>query len=376
MKERLAIRHRARHRTPIDLRALCVPTGGGRGVPAAALAGPATPNLGMPEPERSRSAAVSGSLSVLAHLALLAALVIFAWLNPDIVEKIIPVTIIKEAPGSNEEPAPVRRKTLKPRSIPRAQAVTPRAVQQVAQPLNTAVSAQAVEMARVNPVASPTQVQQRNVTARQVNVRRSIDGPRVFVDPSAVSGPVTVRPTDLRATVSNPTGPVAIDTQAPAVAAPQFTNFQRAAPVQHTGSAALSATQTADTGVSGIGIETSVDEAFLGASGTGGTGVATGVARCQESAYVQRYYQMVRNRTLERWEVPPGTPSNQKVVLRFQLDASGSATGVEFVEARNAALGESAVAALRSASPFPAMGSDVRCIAGQPLNATFSVPAL
>ena len=76
---------------------------------AMALAGASAPHLGMPEPQSARSALVSGSLSLLAHGVLLGALVIFAWLNPDIVEKVIPVTIVKEAPGSNEEPAPVRR---------------------------------------------------------------------------------------------------------------------------------------------------------------------------------------------------------------------------------------------------------------------------
>lgn len=373
MNERLVVRHRRRQKTPIDLRALCVPVGGGHGVPA--LAGAAAPHLGMPEPESTRSALVSGSLSVLAHLTLLLALVIFAWLNPDLIDKVIPVQLIKEMPGSDEEPAPVRPKTLKPRTLPQ-QTVAPRAVQQVVQPLNTVVSAEAIEMARVDPAAIPTPVQHRNVTAQQVRVQSSIDGPRVFVNPSAVSGPVVVRPTDLRAPVASPTGPVTIDTRAPAVAAPQFTDFQRSAPVQHRASAQLSATQTTDTGVTGIGIETDVDEAFRGVEGTGGTGVATGVVRCEESAYVQRYYQKVRERTLERWEVPAGTPSEEKVVLRFQLDASGSATRVEFIRAENTALGESAVAALRSASPFPAMGSEVRCIAGKPLNATFSVPAL
>ena len=375
MNERLVVRHRRRQKTPIDLRALCVPAGGGHGVPATALAGVAAPHLGMPEPASSRSALVSGSLSVLAHLILLLALVIFAWLNPDLMEKVIPVQLIKELPGSNEEPAPVRPKTLKPRTLPQ-QTVAPRAVQQVIAPRQTLVSPETIEMARVDPAAVPTQIQHRNVTAQQVRVQSSIDGPRVFVNPSAVSGPVVVRPTDLRAPVTGPTGPVTIDTRAPAVAAPQFTDFERAAPVQHQASAQLSTTQTTDTGVTGIGIETSVDDAFMGVEGTGGTGVATGVVRCQESAYVQRYYQTVRDRTLERWEVPAGTPSEEKVVLRFQLDASGSATRVEFVRAENRALGESAVAALRSASPFPAMGSEVRCIAGQPLNATFSVPAL
>ena len=62
--------------------------------------------------------------------------------------------------------------------------------------------------------------------------------------------------------------------------------------------------------------------------------------------------------------------------LKFSLDSSGTATRVEVVGNANAALGNSAVAALRAASPFPSMDANTRCLAGEPLRAIFDVPNL
>ncbi len=72
---------------------------------------------------------------------------------------------------------------------------------------------------------------------------------------------------------------------------------------------------------------------------------------------------------------PAGTPIGTKVVLRFELDASGTATKVEYDDTANPELGASAVAAMRAASPFPAMDDSVRCLAGKRLKATFDAPA-
>jgi TonB family protein len=62
------------------------------------------------------------------------------------------------------------------------------------------------------------------------------------------------------------------------------------------------------------------------------------------------------------------------VVLRFSIDPAGTASRVELVSAPDSRLGESAVTALRSASPFDPMPDRVRCLAGSPLVATFRNP--
>jgi TonB family protein len=77
-----------------------------------------------------------------------------------------------------------------------------------------------------------------------------------------------------------------------------------------------------------------------------------------------------------RWVVPGDVAVNQKVQLRFALDASGSVMQAELVSANDAGLGQSAVDALRSAAPFTAMPERVRCLARRKLIGTFSVPAV
>jgi TonB family protein len=63
-----------------------------------------------------------------------------------------------------------------------------------------------------------------------------------------------------------------------------------------------------------------------------------------------------------------------RVMLRFHLDVAGSATNVAVVKADDNALGASAVDALRSASPFPPMPDDARCLAQIPIVGTFRNP--
>jgi hypothetical protein len=45
---------------------------------------------------------------------------------------------------------------------------------------------------------------------------------------------------------------------------------------------------------------------------------------------VQAYYAQIKQRVLARWVLPPDTPSNQSVQLKFRLDPSGSASQVKF----------------------------------------------
>jgi TonB family protein len=89
---------------------------------------------------------------------------------------------------------------------------------------------------------------------------------------------------------------------------------------------------------------------------------------------VQSYLVDVRNRTLERWVLPPGVDAGSKVTLRFQLDVAGSASRVSIVAAQDNALGASAVDALRAAAPFQPMSDEVRCLARVPIVGTFSNP--
>ncbi len=329
------------------------------------------PQLGMPDPSDTRSAWISGSLSFGIHAGLIGALALFAWLNPEVLETVIPVKIVRELPGSNEEPAP---KTLVPRRAAVAQNVAPRQVTKAVRPAVTSVSAETLQMAQVDLQAAPTQLDRRAVTAQRVTVGQAVQRVQANVSNLAIASPVAIRPGAIRAPVAAAVGPARVDTSAPSAAAPAFNPTSAPVVPQARSAASLSDAQFAADAPSGIGVATEVSDRFLSGGGTGGSGKAVGVVRCDESAFVQRYYAMIRDRTITRWEVPDGTADRAKVVLRFRLDDSGSASDVAFVEAANPELGNSAVAALREASPFPPLNSNTRCISENELRAIFTVP--
>jgi hypothetical protein len=120
-----------------------------------------------------------------------------------------------------------------------------------------------------------------------------------------------------------------------------------------------------------------VGKGGLGKGGDG-TGLGGGVTfeQCTGRPEVQAYLGRVRTRVLSRWVLPGGVGADQKVALRFVLDPAGTANRVEFAETGDPKLGESAVKAMRSASPFDPMSQRVRCLANQPLYATFRNPSV
>jgi TonB family protein len=96
--------------------------------------------------------------------------------------------------------------------------------------------------------------------------------------------------------------------------------------------------------------------------------------QCFARPEVKSYLGSVQQKTLDRWILPPGVSADQRVTLRFKLDAAGSATNVSLLDASNNALGASAVDALRAAAPFPPMPDAARCLARVPITATFTNP--
>ena len=113
--------------------------------------------------------------------------------------------------------------------------------------------------------------------------------------------------------------------------------------------------------------------------GDGGNGTGAGggdMSDCLSRPEVLQYQEQVRQRMYARWVVPGDVPVNQKVQLRFALDASGSVMKTELVSSSNDGLGQTAVDALRSAAPFASMPERVRCLARRTLIGTFSVPAV
>jgi TonB family protein len=119
-------------------------------------------------------------------------------------------------------------------------------------------------------------------------------------------------------------------------------------------------------------VNTRVGEGLRGA-GPGGTGTGLGVSfeECNARPEVGAYIGLMKDRVYSRWVLPPETGKDQKVVLRFRLDVSGSTSSVEFLQAPNLQLGQSAANAMRAASPFPPLPERARCLSDSPINATF-----
>lgn len=329
------------------------------------------PNLTMRPPESARAAVISGSITTLLHILAIGSLAWLAWMAPE-VARLIPVKIVQELPGSND-PAPAPRKLIARRPIASLSAAQ---LQQTVRPTTTPaerVSAQSLHMAAVDPVAAPTQIQRRQVDASRVTALSAVDAPRAAVDLSQVSA-ISVQTGDLVAPVVDLAGPRQVaEGTVVAVGAPQITAaFEEVGETDYTGQA--SPGEYTEGPVNEIIIDTGVSDEFAG--GTGGAGTAENVVSCLESAYVQRYLDVIWRRTIARWDVPPDTPIGARVVLIFELDSSGTAAKVDYDKRVNSGLGASAVAALRAASPFPLMSDNDRCLSELKLRATFSVPAL
>lgn len=376
MSEPLSIRRRHREKRPLHLSAAA----GSFALREPLPAGPdrQSPSLGMREPESARRALVSGALSALLHLSLLATIALAAWVAPkEAIEKIIPVQLIQEKPGSNLAPAPARPKALRPRR-PRA-TIPPHMVRRVAprapaQPRMSPIRAQAIEMDRLDAVKAPSELRRRQVVSRLQEARRTAAAPRAT---AARVAAVDVRPNDLNAPQVNVDGPrqIAPGTQVEIAAPDTFLDptdinqidYQAAAPD------AVFASEGETDGSAYSLDDMEIDPGVESVEGgvVGGTGTAVGVVPCNQSAFVIRYKEEVRRRIYARWQVPPGTVPGDKVVLAFDLDASGSATAIEFREAANALLGKSAVEAVNAASPFPPMDDNVRCLTEKRIVGTF-----
>lgn len=338
---------------------------------APVTAGPA-PDLSMREPEGAQRTVVSGSIAALLHAAAVAALIGFAAAAPEVVEELTrEVKILKELPGSNN-PAP-RQVSARRVSTPRA------AARQVAraEPVKAVpVEAKALTLDQLEAAKAPKQLDRRAAESKRVEAKNTARVEAQSVDLSQIK-PIDVS-TDLKAPKVDIQVPKAIvQGEAIEMSAPQvFESFVEASSAEYSDQALDGETLAAGTaGVDSRFAETGIEfdgYTDYGDGQVGGVaGGEPGTVACMDSAFVGRYLDRVEDRTYRRWVIPPGTAPGIRVVLRFELDASGSVTRVSADGSTNETLATSAVQALRSASPFPAMDDAVRCLDGKRLKSTF-----
>ena len=371
--EPLLVRRRSGRRRPMRVHRV------GVALHSPAVAGaPAFPGLHIPEDSSARSRWLSGSLALLLHAGVIAALLLIGWLAPEeIKEKLIPVQVLHdEPPAPRSDPAPARRVLAERRSSvfqPQAQAVQPQVVNpRVVARAAPQVAAEKLEMEAVGQVAAPTEIA-RSVVVEKVTAVRSSAPQAVAgrVDVQANAGPALRGPIDVAAPVGASVGPRQVARVGDTIGTGTV-QLGDGSSVRE-GIASNRDVLGSPTGAPLADVNTAVGEGLLdGSGGSGAGGVSFG--ECFGRAEVKQYWDGIHRRMRSRWVLPPDVPSNQQVRLRFMLDAAGSAHNVTLVPGGDAKLGASAVDALRSAAPFPPMSDRVRCLAGAPIIGTFRNP--
>ena len=368
--EEFVVRRRRRRATPMRTRRI--------GAMAAAGGAPAVefPGIDLEEKGDRRGRAVSHGIAALLHASVLAALMLFAYLNPEITEDIIELQLMKEPEAERTDPAPAKRVRAERRSrdfAPQAQAIAPDVVNPKVV-ARRAARAEAFQVEAPSAVVAPRQVTRTSVATQRVAAVATLAEPvRTDLDIADTAAPA------LRdASVTGPSGPSVGPRQIVAKGDTIGTGPSMIIGLGDTSSVRDGIDSDRDvlgsrTGPRLANVNTNIGEGLMdGSGGTGRGGVAMG--DCYKRPEVRSYLDAVRVRTLARWQLPPNVPPNQSVALKFKIDPAGSATRVEVVDAANRALGQSAVDALRSASPFPAMTAKVRCLAREPITATFRNP--
>jgi TonB family protein len=344
----------------------------------------AYPGYSVPDEEGRRRTVISGGLATLLHFGTLGLLVLLASLAPVIDDEILPVQLLKEEPEQTEEPAPAPKALAERRPLPfnpAVQTVTPQIINpRVIAEASPAIAAEALQMDAVTSVAAPTQIQQATTVVEKVSAVASIAHARAAaVDVQGVAGPVVRGPVQVNAPVGASVGPRAVKVNA---GAPTFGTgkIQIGTPGSSVQEGVLSSRDVVGSpdGALVVSVDTAVGDGYLRGAGGDGTGTGTGLPsqkECMAKQEVQDYLAVIKQRTLQRWMLPPGVDAGRRVTLRFRVDVAGSASDVAVVRAEDNSLGASAVDALRSASPFPPMPDDVRCLSQVPITGTFSNPA-
>lgn len=366
--------------------------------PAAASGGLVYPGYAEPDEDDSRRALVSGSLAAGLHLGVIALLFVLASLAPQIEERIIAVQLLRE---SAPEPEPAPEPSAAPRALaerrplafdPAVQAIEPQVLNpRVIAEASPVIAAEALEMDALSPSAAPREIDHRSVAVEHLSAIDSAAHVRASdLDVSGVTSPAVRGPTRIDAPPTPSAGPRRVE------AAPvgQTTGTALEIGSGHGSSVREGVISNRDVigspgGALVVSVDTSIGDGLLGGNGSGagggggsGTGAGSGhgaggegpPAACMQRSEVARYLGNVKERTMERWILPPGVDAGRRVTLRFQIDAAGSTSRVTILDAEDNALGASAVDALRAASPFPPMPDAARCLAQVPIVGTFSNP--
>ena len=342
----------------------------------AATAGGAAPDfpMGFRDPDEGKNKFATGSISAAIHFGAIALLFLFAALNPEIVQEIIPVQLLREE--APKTPAPARRALAERRKLdfaPAMQAVQPQIInKRVIAEAAPAINAEMLQMDSLTAAAAPTPVKRSAIDVDRVSAIGAVGGYQASkVEVNQAAGPAVRGPIE----AVRPAGPSVGPRK---VAGTDGNTFGTGSLAINQGSSVRDGVLTSrdvvgsPTGAVLVSVDTAVGEGNL--SGPGGTGTGLlpdGAATdCLKRPEVNSYIQTLQQRIYSRWNLPYGV-KDVRVMLRFAIDVAGSASSIQLVRGDNA-IGASAIDAMRASSPFPPMPDRVRCLANKNINATFS----
>jgi hypothetical protein len=372
----LVIRRRRRRGTPLRERRLG--SGLDRALPAGVDPAADFPGLDVDPSSSRRGRVISSSLSVALHAGFLGALLLAAWIAPvEEIEELIEIQRVMDE-VAKQEPA-ARPRVVRERASavfdPAAMAVAPQIVNPVVvQQRAPVVAAEKVDVEAIATVTAPTEIARAApVVVEQARAYQSVAP--VVTQPVALEG---VAPA-VRGPIEH-VAPVGIQSGPKQVASGSTAGIADARALGSGSSVREGIVSGRDVHGAESGARAEVHWAVGsgnlrgggGGSGNGPGGVS--LDDCMRRPEVNAYMERVRQRMLDRWALPAQVPGNQLVQLRFVLDPAGTATRVELVASQDPRLGQSAVDALRAASPFDHMPDRVRCLAGGPLVGTFRNP--
>ncbi len=85
------------------------------------------------------------------------------------------------------------------------------------------------------------------------------------------------------------------------------------------------------------------------------------------------YFNMIKQRVEAVWKYPDGMTGAHRVNVVFVLDRAGKLVRAELLDSTDKRLNQSALEAMRKASPFPPLPASLKEIAGEPLRIRFNV---
>lgn len=337
----------------------------------AAVAASGMDGLAPPPPEDRRAVLISGALSALLHLLLIAAIALIGYYAQKAVEEVIPVVIFNEPvelPGTNEPvPLPAPRMLSAPIANAVPLAMEPSTL--------AAIPAPVVEAPSLDTTA-PSALDLAEISSQPLAAQAEISPTPSAADIKDVQ-PLDITAADLVAPEVELSGPKETASRTPTdLAAPQA--FARLADVdtaQYQGAiAAVPNAEVPGAESGGSFVATGVAAEFLAAGVVGGDPNALAAVPCLQSAYVVRYQNLIDERTTSRFEIPYGASPEDFVRIRIAVDQSGSLVTLEVVEASDDEFADNAMTALRSAAPFPPLNDNNRCLTEKTFILNFNYP--